>query len=204
MNLKRITLSIGLLIASCSLALPAFAQKTKTVEAGLTSVKLSDTFTDALASLSVNAGTVSPTRLCDGTASFPITGGAIDLETAAGNIIHSGGLTLEAGDTEVRLQSFIIDTTSTTPGAPVLTGIVVVNNKLIGRLPLFNVVLPSDFSLPLHAEGGFVLQLKDVGLTLTSTAAAALNSVFGLKPGTIPASLPIGSASVFAFVKAAR
>jgi len=182
------------------MATAAFAQKSKTVEAGLTSVKLSTTFTGALESLGVTAGTVAPTRICDGTATFPITGGAIDLDSAAGNIVHSGGLTLEAGGTEVRLQSFVIDTTSTTPGAPVLTGIVIVNNKLVGRLPLFNLVLPAGFSLPLRAEGGFVLQLKDVGLTLTSTAAGALNGVYGLKPGTIPADLPIGTASVFAFL----
>jgi hypothetical protein len=200
MNVKSLTAKAGLVLASCVLATAAFAQKTQTVDAGLTSVKLSSTFTGALESLGVTAGTVAPTRICDGTATFPITGGAIDLDSTAGNIVHSGGLTLEAGGTEARLESFIIDTTSTTPGAPVLTGLVIVNKKLVGRLPLFNIVLPPGFSLPLQAEGGFLLQLKGVDLTLTSTAAGALNSVYGLKPGTIPANLPIGTASVFAFL----
>jgi hypothetical protein len=200
MNVKRIAAKVGLVVASCLMATTAFAQNTRTVEGGLTSVKLSSTFTDALESLHVTPSTVSPTRLCDGTATFPITGGAIDLDSAAGNIVHSGGLILEAGGTEVKLQSFIIDTTKTTAGAPVLTGLVIVNKKLVGRLPLFNLVLPAGFSLPLRAEGEFLLQLKDVGLTLTSTAAGALNSVYGLKPGTIPANLQIGTASVFAFL----
>jgi hypothetical protein len=200
MNVKTLAAKAALVMASCLVASAAYGQKTKTVEGGVTSVKLSSTFTGALESLNVTAGTVAPTRIFDGTATFPITGGAIDLDTAAGNIVHSGGLTLEAGGTEVRLQSFIIDTTSTTSGAPVLTGLVVVNNKLVGRLPLFNIVLPSGFSTPIQAEGGFILQLKDVGLTLTSTAAGALNSVYGLPAGTIPANLSIGTASVFAFV----
>jgi hypothetical protein len=178
----------------------AWAQNTKNVAGGVTSVKLSSTFTEALESLNVKAGTVAPTRIFDGTATFPITGGAIDLDTAAGNILHSGGLTLEAGGTEVRLESFNIDTTSTTAGAPVLTGLVVVNNKLAGRLPLFHIALPPGFSLPLQTEGGFILQLKDVNLTLTSTAAAALNGVYKLPAGTIPANLSIGTASVFSFV----
>jgi hypothetical protein len=200
MKLKSVIAKAGLVAACCLVASAAFAQKTKTVDGGLTSVKLSETFTSAASSLGVTLGTVAPTRLSNGTVGFPITGGAIDLDTAAGNIVHSGGLTLEAGGIEVRLESFIIDTTSTTTGAPVLTGLVVVNNKLVGRLPLFNLVLPSDFSLPLKAEGGVFLQLNGVGLTLTSTAAKALNSTYGLKPGTIPADLPVGTASVFSFL----
>lgn len=95
--------------------LPALAvaekQTTVTVTGGVTQVKLSDGFLSALSSLGVDAGTVEPTRIYDGTATFPITGGAVDLTTAAGNIIHSGGLILKTPDTAVRLESFIIDTT---------------------------------------------------------------------------------------------
>ncbi len=202
MNLKRFTAKAALLVASCLMATAAFAQKTKTVEAGLTSVKLSSTFLDALEALGVKAGTVAPTNIVNGTAIFPITGGAIDLDTAAGNITHSGGLTLEAGGIKVSLQNFIIDTT--TPAAPVLTGLVVKDNKLIGRVPLFNIILPPGFTLPLHSEDGFALQLCDVGLTLTPAAASFLNSTYGLTgSNAIPTAaplLPIGTASVFAFL----
>jgi hypothetical protein len=188
----------GLVVAVSLVATAAFAQQTKTVEGGVTSVALSETFTGALTSLSVTPGVVAPSRLREGVAFFPIVGGAIDLDTAAGNIVHSGGLTLTAGSIEVRLQSFLIDTTAT---PPVLTGIVVANNKLVGRIPLFHVVLPSGFSVPLKAQDGFILQLKGVGLTLSANAATALNGVFGLSGGqAIPAGLPIGTASVFAFV----
>jgi len=203
MTLSRLTPALGLFVGLGMMATVALAQQTKTVETGLTSVQLSSTFTSALESLSVTPGTVAPTRIVGGTAYFPVTGGAIDLTSAAGNIVHSGGLTLEAGGTQVRLQSFIIDTTSVLTSTPalVLTGLVVVNNTLVGRLPLFNLVLPSGFKLPLQAEGGFVLQLNGVGLTLTSTAAGALNGVYHLSGNSaIPAGLAIGTASVFAFV----
>ena len=200
MNLKRITPKLGLVVALCLMATAGFAQNTKTVDAGLTSVTFSSAFNSLMQSLGIAGGTVAPTRNHQGTANFPITGGAIDLDTAQGNITLSGGMILEAAGTQLRVQSIILDTTTTTSGAPVLTALVIVNNALVGRLPLFAVTLPAGFSLPLKAEGGLVLNLKDVGLTLTPTAATGINSVFGLAPGTVPAGLSFGTANLVAFV----
>ena len=151
----------------------ASAQKTTTIEGGRTTVALSGGFVSALGSLGVTPGTVSPTHLYNGTVNFPVTGGAIDLDTAASQILHSGGLTLTAGQTKVTLQSFIIDTT----GAPVFTGLVSVDGKLLGRLPLFDLALPSGINLPLKPHEGQVI-LKGVGVSLDTAAAGALNSVF--------------------------
>jgi hypothetical protein len=151
----------------------ASAQKTETVEGGRTTVALASGFVSALGSLGVTPGTVNPTHLHNGTVNFPVTGGAIDLDTAASQILHSGGLTLTAGQTKVTLQSFIIDTTS----APIITGLVSVDGKLLGRLPLFDLTLPSGITLPLKPYDGQII-LKGVGVTLDSTAAGALNSVF--------------------------
>jgi hypothetical protein len=195
MNLKSLTTKAALLTAVLLLGTTAFAQQTKTVDWGLTTVKLSSTFTDALTELSVTPGTVQPTRLINGTVSFPVTGGAIDLDTAAGNILHSGGLTLTAGGIEVRLQSFIIDTTGK---SPVITGLVIVSNKLVGRLPLFDLALPSGLTLPLKTEGGIILPLKGVGVTLDAGAAAALNNVYSVS--AFAGGLDIGTADVVAIV----
>lgn len=151
----------------------ASAQKTETIEGGRTTVALASGFVSALESLGVTPGAVSPTRFRNGTVNFPVTGGAIDLDTAASQILHSGGLTLTAGQTTVTLQSFIIDTTS----VPVITGLVSVNGKLLGRLPLFDLGLPSGITLPLKVYDGQIV-LKGVGVTLDSTAAGTLNGVF--------------------------
>jgi hypothetical protein len=151
----------------------ASAQKTETIEGGRTTVALAGGFLSALESLGVTPGTVSPTRLHNGTVNFPVIGGAIDLDTAVSQILHSGGLTLTAGPTKVTLQSFIIDTT----GAPVITGLVSVDGKLLGRLPLFDLALPGGITLPLKPREGRII-LKRVGVTLDSTAAGALNTVF--------------------------
>ena len=196
MYLKKLARSF---LGLCFLTSAAFAQRTTTLNFGQTSVTLSPTFTGALKTLGVTPGAVAPSAIFGDQTFFPIIGGAVDLDSAAGNIIHSGGLTLTAGGIEIRLESFIIDTTSTTTGAPVLTGLVLKNNQLLGRFPLFNLALPPNFSLPLTSNGFFLL-LDNVGLTLNPTAAGLLNSVYGLKgasaiPTTAPL-LPIGTANV--------
>lgn len=189
---------VGILAMLCLTASMAFAQKTRTINYGLTTVRLSDTFTFAIKSLDVTAGTIEPTRIRDGVVGFPVVSGAIDLDTAAGNILHSGGLTLTAGETQVKLQSFIIDTTGSSPA---ITGLVVVNGKLLGRLALFDLALPSGFSLPLDADHG-VLQLKGVGVTLDAGAATALNGVFSVN--AFAGGLNIGTADVFAILNVIR
>jgi hypothetical protein len=195
---KPLSLATAFLAALCLITSPiaraASQQTTPTLFAGATQVTLSDGFTSAVSSLGVKVGTISPTITSDGSVLFPVTGGVIDLSNAAGNIIHSGGLTLTAGSTRVRLQSFIIDTTGATP---VLTGLVVANGALVGRIPLFNLQLPSNFSLPLQVNGP-ILNLSGVGLSLTSQAASALNSVFSVNAFT--AGFNVGTANVFAFV----
>lgn len=207
MRLKKQLVGASLVAtAALLLASSAFAQKTKAVIFGTTSVQLSSEFTGGLKSLGLEANTVSPSMLAGGTVTFPIVAGAIDLDTAAGEIIHSGGLVLEneekneSDETAVRLQSFTIDTTN--PQKPILTGLVILNNQLLGRFPLFNLALPSGITLPLKAEGGFVLQLNGVGVTLTQTAATTLNSVYKTK--ALTAGFPVGTASVFAIVQSYR
>lgn len=170
---SRLSLAAPVVALAMMVSANAFAQETETIEGGRTTVALASGFVSALGSLGVTPGTVSPTKLHNGTVNFPVTGGAIDLDTAASQILHSGGLTLTAGQTKVTLQSFIIDTTS----APVVTGLVSVDGKLLGRMPLFDLALPIGITLPLKAYDGQII-LKGVGVTLDSTAAGALNSVF--------------------------
>jgi hypothetical protein len=183
-------LGVGILLSIST----ARAQKTHTVEAGRTTVTLADSFVSALKSLDVTPGTVSPTELKDGRVNFPITAGAIDLETGRGQLLHSGGLTLTAGKTEVKLQSFIIDSTG---GEPVITGLVVEDGKLVGRVPLFKIHYPDGISLPLKPDHG-VLKNDDLGLSLTSTAACALNAAFHVT--ALSAGFDIGTADVAAIL----
>jgi len=153
-------------------AQPAAADPTAQVEGGRTSVELSEGFVTALGSLGVAPGAIEPARLKRGRASFPIPGGALDLETARGDVFHLGGLTLGAGGTTVGLLNFVIDTT----GEPVLTGLVSVNGDLVGRVPLFDLELTE--APELRRWGG--LRIDGVNVTLTAEAANALNMIFGV------------------------
>lgn len=166
---------------------PAFAAPVAQVNGGKTAVALSSDFTGALSSLGVTPARVCPGELQNGVVSFPVVGGVVDAATFGGNIFHSGGLSLTAGDTNVKLMDFIIDTSAE---SPVLTGLVFANDDLVGRITLFDLALNSA---PVVTEKGKV-KICDVVVTLSADAANALNSVFGVE--AFVQGLPIGVAGV--------
>ena len=188
-------------VAALALATSVAQAQTETIEFGKTTVTLDPGFVSALSSLRLTLGVIEPSRakLTQGRVSFPAVAGAIDLATAKGEIIHSSGLTLSSGTTMVRLQSFTIDTTGAAGGL-VLTGLVTVDGKLAGRLPLFNLQLPAGFAVPLQPSRAGILRLSGVGLTLNATAAAALNSVFKTNALPTTGKFPVGTADVSVFV----
>jgi hypothetical protein len=171
-------------------AMTATAAPTAEFRVGATSVHPDAGFLAAADSLGVSVAPIIGKRL-----TFPIIAGNIDLATAGGEIQHSNGIVLKAGSTVVELRNFIIDTTG---AAPVLTGLVVVNESTVARLELFDLGLPAGITLPLKPQSFLKsLKLSDVSLKLTDDAAAALNSVFGVT--AFAEGLPIGTASVQAF-----
>jgi hypothetical protein len=197
-NMKTLHRVFGALAVSGALALssvPASAAPTKVPEGGDTSVELAPSFLAALASLSVTPEAISPARIDDVStsvfASFPITTGEIDLGTLKAEIDHEGGLSLNAGKTSVKLTAFIIDLTGKTP---VLTGLVTVDNNLVGRLPLFELNL-ADAAVDTQNYEAIV---SKVGVTLSATAAAALNKIFNI--AALTDKVVIGTATVRTFV----
>lgn len=190
------------LLGAAILALPASqatAEPTEATRAGTTTVVLDPGFLDALSSLKIHPAPIAPGRLISSRkhgvrAAFPITTGAVDLGMIKAEIDHSGGLSLtEKGGPRVELSSFIIDLLGT--NAPVLTGLVVVDDNLVGRLPLF------DLALGTVGGDDDVLKVDDVAVTLNTQAAAALSNVFGAQ---IPAGLSIGTARVRAILEFER
>lgn len=139
---------------------------------GTTSVDLSPGFVGALGSLNIAPGSVFPASLRGARASFPITDGTLDRQTLRGEIVHSGGLTLTRGATQVKLKSFIIDTTGS---GVVLTGLVSANGSVVGRIPLFNLQIPEPDASSFRFER---VVLNGVVVNLRPEAANALNAVF--------------------------
>jgi hypothetical protein len=169
----------------------AIAAPTETTSRGDTTVLLAPSFLSALTSLSVAPGPVEPARIASRKAGvfafFPISAGEVDLGTVKGEIDHVGGLTLTAGKTKVELTTFIIDLNAATP---VLTGLVIVNDNLVGRLPLFDLNLTASGVSAKNKQ----LKVTNVNVTLTDDAAKALNGVF--KISALAKGLPVGTATV--------
>jgi hypothetical protein len=192
MSIFRKVLS-GMVVSCATIftSVSILAAPTEATSGGFTSLQLDTGFLAALTSLNVAPAAISPGRVLSRhnavIAAFPITAGEVDLGTVKGEIDHAGGLSLTGGGKVVQLSSFIIDLTG---AAPVLTGLVTVNDNLLGRVPLFDLNLAQS-SVSAKDQ---LLKAKNVGVTLTDKAAAALNGVFGIT--VLARGLPIGTAAV--------
>jgi len=149
---------------------------------GATTLALDPGAAAALTGLGVTPAPIAPARaLPSGELAFPITN-SLRKALRTGVIRHSGGISLTAGSTTVKLEDFVID-----PARQQLTA-------RVGdaRLP----ILALDFSKARirFSRGG--LTIGPVGGSLTAGAADALNAAFGLAPGTVPAGLKLGDATV--------
>lgn len=202
-NLRSSIAGVALAL-SLGIAAPAHAAPSVQLTYGVTQVALSSDFVGALGSLGVTPDNILPGSLYvtsrGARAAFPIPTGELDANGPKLEILHSGGLTLTAGDTRVALSSFIIENLG---GALQLTGVVKVNNDIIGRIPLFNVALTAAPELTTSRSGKLPgrstkLSVEGANVTLTATAASALNGVFGVSAFT--EGFPIGVAQIDARV----
>jgi hypothetical protein len=79
-----------------------------------------------------------------------------------------------------------------------LTGLVIANGSVVGRIRLFDIALPAGITLPLQPAANRFFDLAGARLTLSGGAATALNGVFGVTAFT--AGFPIGTGRVSAFL----
>jgi hypothetical protein len=186
--------------AALGFAVPASAAPSVQLTKGATEVALYASFVDALGSLGVTPGSVLPGSLIPTTTSakvaFPIPTGELDAAGPKLEILHSGGLTLTAGNTRVALTSFIIENLG---GHLRLTGVVKANDTIVGRIPLFRIALTQAPEVIPTSGGAAHLSIKGARLTLTQSAAEALNGVFGVT--AFKSGFPIGVARVSATVR---
>lgn len=172
MNLK---VSLSTILTSTTLLFSSLAeaQPTHSIGSGATTLRPDSTFTSLLQNQGIKSRALEESTTVRGTVFFPIHEGVMDFATARGEIQHSGGQRLVNLSTAVRLMNYSIDTTQT---KSVLTADVVVDNQLIGRIPLLNVQF-SNLTTPLQARRG-TLRFTKVKLTLTAEGATALNTAF--------------------------
>ena len=183
---------VAMVLSLCSIA--AQAQEIYPVEGGRTTITLSKAFLADLTTIKATPTAIATSQLYNHQIFFPITSGAICRDTAAGQILHSGGITLTAGTKAVRLDSFILNKLGE---QPYVTALIVANGRFLGRINLFDVELSSDLKLPLVPEDGDFF-IPGTKLNLDPAGAAALNDALGVK--TFEDNLYVGYALSLVFV----
>lgn len=148
---------------------------------GKTTLKLDPGAAGALTSLGVSVAPVAPATAGSDGVAFPITGFGGNIFPPALTIRHSGGISLTAGATTVRLTDYTIridrspDLVATVNGGP--------------RVSILNLDLSRA---RLGLAGG--LTLGPVRTSLTKAAADALNGAFGVS--AFSKGLVLGDATV--------
>ena len=166
-----------------------------------TQVTLDPAFVEGITGLGLMPGVTGGAKFdgAAGTVSFPITGGNVtyfDPQSGVepyvqGKIEHfQSGLTLTKGDTQVELSNFVVD-----PGESMLLGKVLVNGQPFPEsgeeVPLF--FLDGRTLNPLEVQGDTAV-LEGTTVSLTQTAADALNMVFGTD--ALTEFFPVGVAEI--------
>jgi hypothetical protein len=180
---RRLLPVVVLVVAVLGLAAsPAAARGGHDSRYGVTTLKLDPGAVSALTGLGVTPAPITPARaLAADELAFPITN-SFKNALRSGVIRHSGGISLTAGSTTVRLTDFVIDP---------------LRRQLTARVGDARVpILALDFSNAGLSVRWGTLRLGPVGGSLTDVAASALNAAFGLPAGTVPAGLKLGDATV--------
>ncbi len=180
MNRLLQTLSFTAAVAAAALTISATqaqAQDIQTVQGGHTVVTFAPSFVTALTAAKITPASLGGVPITSGQIVFGISSGAINLDNANGQVLHSGGMEFISGKNVVTIESLIL---STWNEVPTITGIVVVNGKFQGRITLFDVDLPSDLTLPIAPKDGDFF-LSGLALRLDPAGAAALNDAFKVK-----------------------
>jgi hypothetical protein len=194
-SMKKLSLAAYVLaIAFMPFVTSAHAQDICVVNGGRSTVTLDWGLIFSLAEANIGlAGTETSQRTLD-FINFPITSGAISLDTSEGQILHSGGMIFTSGTATVTFDSLIVDTLS---DSPVVSALVEANGKFVGRVKLFDFVLPPGKSAPIVPNQG-TFYLSGVQLTLDDEAVTALTQALGYK--TFVAGTEFGELQSMVFV----
>lgn len=175
------------------------AQQVRSIVSGRTAMQLNTNFVQSMEALGANFTDLGLATLRNGSITFPIVAGSVDLNTVAGELQHKGGLVIQADEQTIELLDWKLDITGSQPTISVLF---VVNGSITGRFPLFLVQPPVDLALPLQPQGGVIL-IKQASLFLSQAGASTFNNLFGLSGDQqLQAYAPVGNIDVYAVLAA--
>ncbi len=175
--MKTLFGKLALVLAVAGASVAADAQQTQNVVYGHTTVTMSQTFLDSLTRSGATLTDLNNGNMVTSSGNtFKAVGGALNTSSKAGEIMHSGGYLLSGAGQAVRVQDFVIDTTNTSH--PVISALFVVNDRVYGRVVLFDLQATSSFVFTAMPGSG-VANLSGISVTIDAAGASALNSIFG-------------------------
>jgi len=178
----------GIMVGVFALAASASAAPTAQLQGGQTSVLLAPDFQELLTECQlerIKPGNIKPggKRL-----RFPVSSGAVDLDTLMGEAEHRGGFSIACfgGETVVSFQNLRIENIAELPQdpeveevepvTPVITALAAIDGGLQGRLSLF---LPGGDEFAISMSGGGQIRMTNAELRLATAAAELLNLTLG-------------------------
>jgi hypothetical protein len=164
-------------------AVPA---ETELLAEGATSLALDPAALQAIVAQGITPGVIGPATLAGTTASFPITGGLVQLDLGAAAVSHSGGISLTKGATVVNLTDF--DITVGAGGAQLFASLNGGAQKVA--------IIDLDLTAMQLTIAGRDVTLAGITAKLTQGAADALNTAFGTT--AFAGGLVLGQATVVA------
>ena len=168
-NILKSMAAIALLTASSTFAGPV-AQ----IKGGLTTIILSEDIQALLASCEVERIKPAVQRPDGSRWRFWVTGGVLDLETYVGELEHGGGMQISCGDQPGGTASIQNLRAEYINEVLVLTGVVVVGDEPLQRVPLF---APGGDAIETSVSNGGTIRLAGIELRLTQAAADFLNAL---------------------------
>ena len=175
------------------------AQQIQSIVSGRTAVQLNSSFMQSLEALGANFTDLGLAALQNGSITFPIATGSVDLNTVAGELQHKGGLAMQADGHTIELLDWTLDITG---AQPTVSALFVIDGSITGRFPLFLVQPPVNLALPLQPQGG-VIAIKQASLFLSPAGASTFNSLFGLSGDQqLQPYSPVGNIDVYAVLAA--
>jgi hypothetical protein len=148
------------LVAMLAVAPPASAATPDPISSGTTTLTINKAFNKKAKKAGIKITAVKPTKIKGAKATFPVTGGEVEITTGAGTVTHSGGLKIKWGKKSVALKSLTVSTTAKSFSA-----------KIGGKT-----VKVASLTGTSDARLGFGASLTVKKLKLTSAGAKALNS----------------------------
>lgn len=195
--MKAILKNLGV-AATLMLAPLAMHAQTDNIVYGQTNIVFTPAFTQQLSSFGITVTDLAQQPLQNGTLTVSGLEGAIDLQTALGEIILSDGYQVTAQGTTIRVQDLVFSIVNQTTAG--ISGIFIVNGKFIGRQAIFTVnrnPVGTVYNLPLQPQNG-TLTFNGLSLGLAPEFVTLINTAMGqsvLNPG-----VQVATANAFSVV----